>query len=84
LSGLDGLARKMVQALAEGQTMRSLKVMAGVCDSTMGARKRKLVAAVLEHFGADCLADAGRSPGWATDVAAHRGKEACRRGGHAS
>ena len=78
MSNLDGLGRQMVFALAEGQTMRSLKSLAGVCDSTMSTRKRKLAAAVLEHFGADCLADAGRSPEWTIDVDVQREKEASR------
>ena len=79
MRGLDDLSRKMLTAFADGETMRSLKAEANVCDSTMSARKRKLAAAVLEHFGADCLADAGRLPKWATDIAAQREREACRR-----
>ena len=78
MSGLDGLGRQMVCALAEGRTMRSLKSLAGVCDSTMSTIKRQLATAVIEHFGADCLADVSRPPEWAIDVAAQREKEACR------
>ena len=79
LSGLDGFSRRMLLALARGDSMRSLKAGAGVSDSAMSGRKRKLAEAVLEHFGADCLADAGCAPEWLADVAAHREREACRR-----
>lgn len=79
LSGLDGFSRKMLLAFARGDSMRSLKAEAGLSDSGMSGRKRKLAAAVLEHFGADCLADAGVDPKWVADVAAHREKGACRR-----
>jgi hypothetical protein len=81
LSGLDGFSRKMLVAFARGDSMRSLKTGAGVSDSAMRSMKRKLAAAALEHFGEDCLADAGVSPGWLADVAARREKEACRREG---
>ena len=79
LTGLDGFSRRMLVALAKGETMRALKAGAGVSDSAMSSRKRKLAAAALKHFGEDCLADAGIDPGWMADIDAHREKEACRR-----
>ena len=79
VGGLDGLARDMLAALARGDTMRSLKSGAGISDASLSKRKRKLAAAALEHFGADCLAEAGAGPAWLADVGASREKETCRR-----
>ena len=41
----------MLLALARGDSMRSLKAGAGVSDSGMSGRKRKLAEAVLEALG---------------------------------
>ena len=78
LSGLDELSRLMVIAFARGETMRGLKETAGLSDSGMIDRKRKLVAMMKEVLGADCLADAGREPAWRAVITAHREKDACR------
>ena len=78
LSGLDGLSRRMIVAFANGDTMRDLKDEAGLSDSGMSGRKRRLIAEMLEVLGQDCLADAGREPAWRSDVAAQREKDACR------
>ena len=78
LSGLDGLSRRMIAAFAHGDTMRDLKDEAGLSDSGMSGRKRKLVAEMKEVLGPDCLADAGREPAWRSDVAVQREKDACR------
>ena len=78
LSGLDGLSRRMVVALARGETMRDLKAEAGLSDSGMSARKRKLIAEMLEVLGPDCLAEAGREPKWQADIIAQREKDVCR------
>jgi len=78
LSGLDPLSRRMVQAFARGETMRDLKKEAGLSDSGMSGRKRKLVAQMLEVLGPDCLAEASREPIWRTELIAQREKEACR------
>ena len=79
LSGLDDLSRRMMVAFARGDTMRDLKRMdeAGLSDSGMSGRKRKLVAEMKEVLGPDCLADAGREPAWRSDVAVQREKDAC-------
>lgn len=78
LSGLDDLSRRMVIAFARGETMRDLKDKAGLSDSGMSGRKRKLLARLLEVLGPDCLGDAGRQPDWRAEVIAQREKEACR------
>ena len=80
LSGLDDLSRRMIVAFARGDTMRDLKRMdeAGLSDSGMSSRKRRLIAEMKEVLGPDCLADAGREPAWRSDVAAQREKDACR------
>ena len=61
--------------------MRGLKETAGLSDSGMSDRKRKLVAMMKEVLGPDCLADAGREPTWRSDVAVQREKDACRHNG---
>ncbi len=81
LSGLDELSRLMVIAFARGETMRGLKETAGLSDSSMSDRKRKLVAMMKEVLGPDCLADAGREPAWRAAIIAHREKDACRHNG---
>jgi hypothetical protein len=68
----------MIVAFAHGDTMRDLKDEAGLSDSGMGGRKRKLIAEMTEILGPDCLADAGRDPEWRADVAVKREKDACR------
>jgi hypothetical protein len=80
LSGLDGLSRRMIVAFAHGDTMRDLRLKdeAGLSDSGMSGRKRKLIAEMKEILGPDCLADAGRDPEWRADVAVQREKDACR------
>ena len=78
LSGLDGLSRRMIVAFAQGDTMRDLKDEAGMSDSGMSGRKRKLVAEMKEVLGPDCLADAGREPAWRSEITAQREKDACR------
>ena len=78
LSRLDDLSRHMIVAFARGDTMRGLKSEAGLSDSGMSSRKRKLVAAIDEHLGDGCLADAGRAPSWLPDIAVQREKEACQ------
>jgi len=67
-----------VLAFARGETMRDLKAEAGLSDSGMIGRKRKLVAQMLEVLGPDCLGDAGRQPEWRAELIAQREKEACR------
>ena len=78
----DGMTALMVGAFARGDTMRDLKGVTGLSDSGISARKRKMSARLLEHFGADspdaCLADAGRDPSWMADVMAQREADACR------
>ena len=59
-------------------TIRDLKDEAGLSDSSMSDRKRKLVAMMKELLGPDCLADAGREPAWRAAITAHREKDACR------
>jgi hypothetical protein len=61
--------------------MRGLKETAGLSDSSMSDRKRKLVAMMKEVLGPDCLADAGREPAWRAAIIAHREKDACRHNG---
>jgi hypothetical protein len=78
MSGLDDVSRRMIVAFARGDTMRDLKGMAGLSDSGMSGRKRRLIAELMEVLGPDCLADAGREPAWRSDVAAQREKDACR------
>ena len=78
LSGLDDLSRRMVLTFARGETMRDLKDEAGLSDSGMSSRKRRLIAEMKEVLGPDCLADASREPAWRSDVAAQREKDACR------
>jgi hypothetical protein len=78
LSGLDGLSRRMIVAFAHGDTMRDLKDEAGLSDSGMSGRKRKLIAEMKEVLGPDCLADAGRQPAWQSEIIAQREKDACR------
>lgn len=78
LDGLDPLSRRMVQAFAEGDTMRDLKVEAGLSDSGMSGRKRKLITRMMEVLGPNCLADAVREPAWRTEIVAQREKDACR------
>jgi hypothetical protein len=80
LSGLDGLSRRMVVAFAHGDTMRDLRLKdeAGLSDSGMSGRKRKLIAEMKEMLGPDCLADAGRDPAWQSEIIALREKDACR------
>lgn len=78
LDSLDPLSRRMVQAFAHGETMRDLKAEAGLSDSGMSARKRKLIERMHEVLGPDCLADAAREPKWHTEIIAQREKEACR------
>jgi hypothetical protein len=79
LEGLDGLSRRMIVAFARGETMRGLKEEAGLSDSGMSGRKRRLIGEMKEALGPDCLADAGREPAWRADVEAQREKDACRR-----
>jgi hypothetical protein len=80
LSGLDGLSRRMIVAFAHGDTMRDLRLKddAGLSDSGMSGRKRKLIAEMKEVLGPDCLADAGRDPAWQSEIIAQREKDACR------
>jgi len=78
LAGLDPLSRRMITAFAQGETMRDLKVEAGLSDSGMSGRKRKLIQQMLDVLGPDCLAEAAREPGWRTEIIAQREKEACR------
>ena len=80
LSGLDGLSRRMIVAFANGDTMRDLRLKddAGLSDSGMSGRKRKLVAEMKEVLGPDCLADADRAPAWQSEIIAQREKDACR------
>jgi hypothetical protein len=78
LSGADDLSGRMIVAFARGETMRHLKAEAGLSDSGMSGRKRRLIAEMKEVLGPDCLADAGREPAWRADVEAQREKDACR------
>ena len=78
LSGLDDLSCHMIAAFARGDTMRGLKSEAGLSDSGMSSRKRRLVAAIEENLGDGCLADAGRAPSWLPDITVQREKEACQ------
>lgn len=68
----------LIVAFARVDTMRDLKAEAGLSDSGMSNRKRKLVAEMREMLGPDCLADAGREPAWRSDITAQREKDACR------
>ena len=70
----------MIAAFARGETMRGLKKKAGLSDSGMSGRKRRLAAALIEHLGPDCLGDASRAPDWMADVLAQRERESCRAG----
>jgi hypothetical protein len=78
LSELDDLSCHMIVAFSRGDTMRGLKSEAGLSDSGMSARKRRLVTAIEEHLGDGCIADAGRDPAWLPDITAQREKEACQ------
>lgn len=78
LSGLDELSQQMIIAFARGDTMRDLKQEAGLSDSGMSGRKRKLIAELKAVLGPDCLADAGREPAWRSDITVQREKDACR------
>jgi hypothetical protein len=68
----------MIVAFAQGDTMRDLKAEAGLSDSGMSGRKRKLISEMKEVLGPDCLADAGRDPAWQSEIIAQREKDACR------
>ncbi len=78
LSGASDLSRRMIVAFARGDTMRGLKKEAGLGDSGLSVRKRKLIAEMKEALGEDCLAAARRRPAWRADVAVRREKDACR------
>jgi hypothetical protein len=75
---LDGLAKAILEYLAEGRPLRELAEAVGMSRSGIQTHKNRLTAAVQAYMGPDLMQEVQRPPQWRINIRAERERLACR------